>query len=207
MNLTTAVVTLRSSSPYSQSRKHDTPKLEGESANAHEERTWKERMHVRTFNKGKPNERQSVVIPASGMNQAIAAAAKFLNKKIEGQRNSTWTKHFVAGIAVLADIDLQINPEDCRRQTINAHANGVRGSGTRVTRFFPTFDDWEAKFEVMVLDPLITEAIFNEVLEAAGLFVGVGQHRPEQLGTNGRWEIVSIDWQDARKVKPTRKAA
>src|SRR4051812_42359491 len=124
MNITKAIVTLASSSPYSQSRKHDTPKLEGESANAHEERTWRERMHVRTFNKGKANQRDSVVMPASGMNQAIAAAAKFLNKKIEGQRNSTWTKHFVAGIAVLADIDLNINPSECRRQTINAHANG-----------------------------------------------------------------------------------
>jgi hypothetical protein len=207
MNITTAKVTLTSTSPYSQSRKHDTPKLEGESANAHEERTWKERMHVRTINKGKPTERKTVVMPAAGFNQAIAAAAKFLNKKIEGQRNSTWTKHFVSGIAVLADVDLNISPDDCRRQVINAHANGVRGSGTRVTRFFPTFDEWEATFEVMVLDPLITEAIFTEVIEAAGLFVGVGQHRPEQLGTNGRWEIVSIDWQDARKVKPALKKA
>jgi hypothetical protein len=207
MNLTKAVVTLRSTAPYSQSRKHDSAKLEGESANAHEERTWKERMHVRTFNKGKPTERRSVVIPASGFNQTLAAAAKFLNKKIEGQRNSTWTKHFVAGIAVLADVDLHISPDDCRRQAINAHATGVRGSGTRVTRFFPTFDEWEATFEVMVLDPLITEAIFTEVIEAAGLFVGVGQHRPEQLGTNGRWELVKIDWQDARNTKPMNKAA
>lgn len=207
MNVTKAIIKLHSSSPYAQSRKHDTPKMEGESANAHEERTWKERMHVKTINRGKANERTTVVIPASGMNQAIAAAAKFLNRKIEGQRNSTWTKHFVAGIAVLQDIDLNISPNDCRRQAINAHANGVRGSGTRVTRFFPTFDEWEATFEVMVLDPLITESIFTEVLEAAGLFVGVGQFRPEQLGTNGRWEVYSIDWQDARKIKPMKKAA
>lgn len=207
MNLTKAIVTLRSTSPYSQSRKHDTPKMEGESADAHEVRTWQERMHVRTANKGKPSERKTVVIPASGMNQALAAAAKFLNKKIEGQRNATWTKHFVAGIAVLTDIDLSIDPADCRRQSINAHANGVRGSGTRVTRFFPTFDEWEATFEVLVLDPLITEAIFSEVMAAAGLFVGVGQHRPEQLGTNGRWDVSSIDWVDPRKAKPALKKA
>lgn len=207
MNVTKAVVTLRSTAPYTQSRKHDTEKLEGESANAHEERTWKERMHVRIINKGKPNERRTVVMPASGMNQSIAAAAKFLNKKIEGQRNSTWTKHFVAGVAVLQDIDLHLDPDDCIRRTINANADGVRGSGKRVTRHFPQFMEWEATFEVMVLDPLITEAIFTEVLEAAGLFVGVGQHRPEQLGTNGRWEVIKIDWQDARKVKPMKKAA
>lgn len=207
MNITKAIVTLRGTAPYSQSRKHDTPKLEGESANAHEERTWKEKMHVRVKNKGKPNERSTVVIPASSFNQAMANAAKFLNKKIEGQRNSTWTKHFVSGIAVVADVDINIAPDDCRRQAINAHANGVRGSGTRVTRYFPTFDEWEATFEILVLDPLITESIFTEVIEAAGLFVGVGQHRPEQLGTNGRWEVVNVDWQDSRTTKPARKAA
>ncbi len=205
MNVTKATVRLSSSSPYAQSRKHDTPKMEGESANAHEERTWKERMHVKVLNRGKPNERRTVVIPASGMNQAIAAAAKFLNRKIEGQRNSTWTKHFVAGIAVLQDIDLHVDPDECRRQSINAHANGVRGSGTRVTRYFPTFDEWEATFEVMILDPLITESIFTEVIEAAGLFVGVGQFRPEQLGTNGRWEVVSVEWEDNRKAKTVAK--
>ena len=206
MHVTTALVTLRSTSPYSQSRKHDTDKIEGEGPDAHEKRTWKERMHVRVFNRGKANERISVVMPAAGINQALASAAKFLNRKIEGQRNATWTKHFVAGVAVTKDIDLKIKPEECRCQSINAHANGVRGSGTRVTRYFPTFDEWEATFEVMVLDPLITESIFTEVLEAAGLFVGIGQHRPEQLGTNGRWEVVNVDWQDSRK-RAVKKAA
>ncbi len=207
MNITKAVVTLQSTSPYSQSRKHDVPKLEGEGPDAHEERTWKERMHVRTINKGKPNERQTVVIPASGIGQAMAAAAKFLNRKIEGQRNSTWTKHFEAGISVLQDVDLRIDPKDHRRQRINANSDGVRGSGKRVTRSFPTFDEWSATFEIVIFDPLITENIFRDVLEAAGLFIGIGQHRPQNLGTNGRWEIVKIDWQDGRLAKPSLKKA
>lgn len=205
MNISKAIVELHSTSAYSQSRKHDTPKLEGESANAHEERTWKQRMHVRTVNKGKPTQHETIVIPAAGFNQAFAAAAKFLNRKIEGQRNSTWTKHFVSGIAVIQDVDLNVSPDECRKQVINAHANGQRGSGTRVSRYFPTVDMWEAKFEVMILDPLITEVIFFEVVQAAGLFVGVGQFRPEQLGTNGRWEVDSIKWLDDRQVKAAGK--
>ena len=32
-------------SPYSQSRFHDTPKKEKESADDHESRTWRERLH------------------------------------------------------------------------------------------------------------------------------------------------------------------
>lgn len=207
-NISKAVVTLNGTAPYSQSRKHDLEKLEGESSAAYEERTWTERMHVQVFNKGKPTERRSVVIPASGMNQALAAAAKFLNRKIEGQRNTTWTKHFEAGIAVSENISLNIDPSERRRVAIPAHATGVRGSGTRVTRSFPTFDEWSATFDVIILDPLITESIFAEVVEAAGLFIGIGQYRPQNLGTNGRWEIVSIDWQDPREVKlPKKKAA
>ena len=207
MIMTKAVVHLRSSAPYSQSQKHNEPKLEGESPDAYERRTWENKMHVRTFNKGKPSERRSVVIPASAMSQAIAAAAKFLNKKIPGQKNATWTKHFVAGVAILADIDLNIDPATRRCQEINAHSNGVRGSGSRVTKLIPTFDEWEASFEVIVFDPIITEGIFTEVIEAAGLFVGIGQHRPECLGTNGRWEVDSIEWIDARQSQPLKKAA
>lgn len=207
MNIVIAEVTLRSTAPYTQSRKHDVDKLEGEGADAYEKRTWKEHMHVRTYNRGKASERTTVVIPAAGMNLAIAAGAKYMNRKIEGQKNNTWTKHFAAGVAVTEDIDLKIDPETCECQTIHAHANGVRGSGTRVKRFFPKFAAWEATFEVMVLDPLITESIFGEVLENAGLFIGVGQHRPEQLGTNGRWEIVNIDWRDDRKRATLKKAA
>ncbi len=207
MVITKAVVTLHSTSPYSQSRKHDEPKLEGESHDAYEERTWQEHMHVRTYNKSKPNERRSVVCPASGMSQSIAAAAKFLNRKIEGQGKSTWTKHFEAGIAILEDIDLKLDPASHRRQKINANADGRRGSGSRVTRSFPTFDEWEATFEITIFDPIITQSIFTEVLEAAGLFIGIGQHRPQNLGTNGRWEVLKVEWIDGRKPIPVRKAA
>ena len=199
MEFVKATVTIRGTSPYAQSRMHDTPKLPGEAADAHEERTWMERMHVKILNRGKPSERRTVVIPAASINQAMAAAAKFLNKKIPGQRNSTWTKHFVAGLAVVNDIDLEQRPEDCRRQKINANSDGIRGSGKRVTRSFPTFDDWEVTFDVMVFDPIITEDIFTEVLNAAGLFVGIGQFRPENLGTNGRWEVIQIKWEDNRQ--------
>lgn len=207
MDLTRAVVTLNSTSPYSQSRKHDTQKLEGESPDAHEKRTWMERMHVKTKTAKDGTKVKTVVIPAAGVSQAVAAAAKYLNRKIEGQRNSTWTKHFVAGVAILEDLDINQAPDTCRRQMINAHANGVRDSGTRVTRYFPTFDEWTATFEVVIFDPLITESIFTEVFEAAGLFVGVGQFRPQNGGTNGRWMVDKVVWNDARQLLPSRKAA
>ena len=195
MDITRATVTLRSTSPLTQSRKHDSPQLEGgESPEAWDIRTWRQHMHVRTFG-GK----QEVVIPAPAMQQCLAAGAKYLNRKIPGQRNATWTKHFVAGIAIMGDIRIGQSPDDCRCQVINAHADGKRTSGSRVTRRLPTFDEWEATFEVSILDNLINKDIFHDVVEAAGLFVGIGQFRPENGGINGRWEIEDIEWNENRQ--------
>lgn len=195
MNLSTARITIRGTSAYSQSKKHDTDKLDKkESAHAYEERTWRERAHIRTID-GKPTR----VIPAHGFMQAIQSAAKYLNRKIPGERNSTWTKHFRAGIAILEDISLGLSPDVIRKQAISAHSTGVRGSGSRVTRYMPQIDlGWKATFDVIILDSLITDDIFREVLETAGLFVGIGQFRPENGGTNGRFEIVKFEWFDNR---------
>ena len=71
MKLTQARLTLASRSPYSQSRQHDEPMLEGESRDAFDARTWRAKLNTATHN-GEP---PSVVIPAHGLAQAIAAAA------------------------------------------------------------------------------------------------------------------------------------
>ena len=63
-------VQLESLAPYSQSRKHDTPKLEKEAADAHEARTWREKCST--------DENGEIVIPAMAFKQALDAVAKRL---------------------------------------------------------------------------------------------------------------------------------
>jgi hypothetical protein len=38
------------------------------------------------------------------------------------------------------------------------------------------------------------------MLTMAGMFIGIGRFRPEKGGTNGRFKIESIDWQDNRQL-------
>jgi hypothetical protein len=57
---------------------------------------------------------------------------------------------------------------------------------------------------VIVLDPIIVEDIFTEVVEAAGLFRGIGQFRPENGGSNGRFIIKTINWEDNRQLVQRR---
>jgi hypothetical protein len=69
----------------------------------------------------------------------------------------------------------------------------------------PIIPAWQADFVAMILDPIITEDVFHEMLEIGGLFIGLGQNRPQNGGSSGRFEIVAIDWNAA--LQPVRKAA
>lgn len=196
LSLIVATCTLESLTPYSQSRKHDEPKLEGESADDYNRRTWRSQQLV---------ENGTVHIPASGIHQGLIAAAKYSKKQIPGQGKATWTKKFEAGIALFSNIDLGVDPENVDYIDIYANADGVRGSGKRVMRRFPIIQKWSATFDVHILDPIITEDVFAETVEQAGMFVGIGRYRPEKGGTNGRFKLTKLDWKADRR--PVAKAA
>lgn len=192
LKVSSATCTIRGITPLSQSRQHDEPKLAGESHEDYDIRTWRSKLNVGVNG--------TVVIPAHGMHQAIAAGAKYSGEQIPGQGKKTWTAKFTTGIAFLTDIDTGLRPENAQMIVISANADGVRGSGRRVPRRFPIFHEWSATFEVMILDPIITEAQFRKMLELTGMFIGIGRFRPEKGGTNGRWRIEKIDWQDNRSL-------
>jgi hypothetical protein len=195
MQTTTARVTISSITPMSQSRQHDEPKMEGENHDAYDKRTWRSKLNV-----AQRDGKNTIVIPAHGLHQAIAAAAKYSKRQIPGQGKATWTAKFTAGITLLEDPAINIDPATVDGVTISANADGVRGSGKRVPRKFPLIPAWSATFDVLVLDPIITEEIFTEMLEMAGMFIGIGRFRPEKGGTNGRFKIDAVDWQDSRKM-------
>jgi hypothetical protein len=193
MNVSSAIVTISGITPYSQSRQHTEPTLDGEGKDDYDIRTWRSKLNLSL-------DGSSVVIPAHGMHQCLAAAAKYSKKQIPGQGKATWTKKFEAGIAILDDINLGIDPAEVTAVTISANADGVRGSGKRVARRFPVMHEWGAEFEVMVLDPIITEPVLREMVTIAGMFIGVGRFRPEKGGTNGRFKLDGFAWNDRRQL-------
>lgn len=194
LSLIVASCTLESLTPYSQSRKHDEPKLEGESADDYNRRTWRSQQLV---------ENGTVHIPAAGIHQGLVAAAKYSKKQIPGQGKATWTKKFEAGIALFSNVDLGVDPQTVDYIDIYANADGVRGSGKRVMRRFPIIPKWTATFDVHILDPIITQDVFSETMEQCGMFIGIGRYRPEKGGTNGRFKLTNLAWAaDRRPVMP-----
>src|SRR5437660_10988105 len=86
----TFTAVLESESPYSQSRRHDAPKLDKESADDYDQRTWRE--HCTT------NDAGIVCIPAMACKKAIDTTAGKLGEKVPGKRGRTWAGYFRGGL-------------------------------------------------------------------------------------------------------------
>jgi hypothetical protein len=186
-----AICRLVGTSPYSQSKHYDesvSPKKNGELPSDYENRTWKSRTH--TTKDG------HVFIPAMSFANAIKTSCKRMRLKVKGKGNSEYTKHFEAGVMVLEDLKLSVKTEAVEKDTLFVPSDGVRGSGKRVTKHFPRVDEWKGDVKFYILDDVITEEVFVEVLKNAGLLVGIGRFRPEKCGFYGRFEVRSVEWQE-----------
>lgn len=180
-------VLLDSVTPYSASHQHDTPRLDKERPDEYEARTWREKANV--------NAQGEVVIPAMAFKQALDRCAKVLGIQVPGRGKATFTKHFLSGCLCEADVPIGVKKDQLKSVTINANADGVRGSGKRVKRTFPEVPKWSGTARFIILDDAITKDVFERVMRESGNFVGVGRFRPENGGLNGRYTVKEFRWQ------------
>lgn len=183
----TVVVQIQGVYRYSSSRAHITEKLEGETPDDFEKRTWREKCHYDAAG--------MLFIPPMAFKQALDKAASRIGMKIEGQGNAKYTKNFLAGVICIDPAPLGVAKEAVQGEWVYCNADGVRGSGKRVWRCFPYIEaGWQAAVEFSVLDPIIKPEIFEKHFTEAGSFVGVGRFRPERGGYYGRFKAIEYDW-------------
>lgn len=184
-----ATVTLKSLAPYSQSKKHSEPTKSKEGHEAYSRRTWPAHMHV--------TDDGYVFIPPMAFNQAIQKAASYLRLRIPGKGNSEYQKHFMGGVTCEQDgMILGIKAKDVEPECIYANLDGKRGGSKRGYRWYPTIPEWTGTCTFYIFDDVITEDVFEQVLIEAGRLIGVGRFRAERGGLYGRWEVVSIEWEE-----------
>lgn len=182
-----ALCSLRSVSPYSQSKHYETPKLDKERPDDYEKRTWRDRLHV--LDTG------YVFIPPMAFKNCLSSAAKYLSEKIPGKGNTTFTKHFESGVLVLDGLTLPYKKADVPGEWLFVPSDGRRGGGKRVKKCFPVIQEWSGKVEFNIIDDTITEDVFARYLDQAGKFIGIGRFRPAMNGYYGRFAVDGIEWQ------------
>jgi len=185
----TATIKLKSwpGSPYAQNGFIQEKKEPKETHEDFERRTWDQRMHV--------NKEGYVFIPATAFKNCLSECAKFLSIQIPGKGKATYTKHFEAGVMVTDNPTLNVKASDVEPLWIPVPPNGKRGSGGRVVKGFPTIPEWETELTVHIIDDTISKNVFEDHLKQAGTFIGIGNFRPRNNGTNGRFIVEGVSWQ------------
>jgi hypothetical protein len=130
------IATLKSVTPYSQSRPYQVEKLPKESAVDYEKRTWRERCH---------RDKDGIVfIPPLAFKNSLSETAKYLSIQISGKGKQTYTKHFEAGITVLDPAPIGIHVDEVTPEWLFVPPNGKRGGDKRVWKCFPFIPEWIA---------------------------------------------------------------
>lgn len=186
----TAIVTIKGVAPYCASRFHNTPKLEKETPDAYEQRTWREKAHY--------DEAGVAFIPGKAFKFALATCARKLGAQVPGRGKKTYKDSFASGVLILENLALKTPRDAVKCVAVHCDAKGIGtckgGGGARVMRNFPIFHQWGGKLTVHIVDDLITQDVFAKHFTEAGKFVGVGQNRPENCGEHGRFEVTAIEW-------------
>ena len=184
-----AVATLESIAVYSQKQFVDVKagKQEGETLEEAEFRMRYDAMHL--------TEDGAVFIPAMSFKLSLTSAARYLSIQKKGQ--ATWTKHFANGVQVTENAVLPVKKDDVKFLRLMVPSDGKTGGGKRVPRFFSQIPKWKADVSYLVLDEEIPPEIFKRVLEASGMFIGIGVFRPERNGFQGMFKVNKVKWSEA----------
>lgn len=62
----------------------------------------------------------------------------------------------------------------------------------RVMRHRPRFDNWGARFDLVVNDDLLAIDTVQQLLTEAGQYIGIGDFRPEKRGPFGTFRVVAF---------------
>ncbi len=128
------------------------------------------------------NEKGEFVLPSEMLEAAMVKAA--VNFKLEGKK--TYKDLFNGGLI--------IDPVQIvhKNQNFKTDARWGKNPSTRgaVWVVRPRIDEWELEFGITLLqDERVTADILRQVLEYAGLYVGVGAWRPKF----GRFEVTRFE--------------
>ena len=188
----TCITTLKSTSPYGQNAfisPYQFPKKEKELSGDYERRTWVNRAHI--------DDDDNVFIPPMALKNCIDSAAQYLNIQIPGKGKSTYAKKFTSGVAI-SDPVIIGKRADIKENWLNLPSDGVRGGGKRVEKCIPSINKWgPVDVTWFILDDIITETVFIDVLQQAGLLIGIGNFRPQNHGYWGRFEVLKHTFKES----------
>ena len=132
----------------------------------------------------------TVCLPAVMFERAMMEAGKEF--KVSGKRGRNYSTMFGSMVYVLPE-NIVLSPSkwvaDKRTVVIPSR------QGSRIVRIRPRFDEWGASFNIQVRAEKseLPEAILKQVIDRAGLYIGVGDFRPQKKGKFGQFIVTEFN--------------
>jgi hypothetical protein len=174
---------LRSLTPYSQGRHHNTPKVPRELDPDYEARTVLAKLHTSM---------NEIFIPPMCFKLCLESTAGYSGERVPGKGQETYTKHYRRGVICSEPVMLGIKPDDVRVVDLFLPSQPGKPKSPRVWKKFPVIDRWAGVLEIIAIDDLFTAEVVHRHLQLGGLITGIGVWRPENSGMQGKFEVTSF---------------
>lgn len=114
------------------------------------------------------------------------------NHKMRGSRK---TLRFIVPSAVRMNVEavtILNGAGPAKSFEVDSRPVTIPATKGRVMRHRPRFDQWGAKFDLIVNDDMISLDMAHQLLNEAGVSIGIGDFRPEKRGPFGTFRVVSF---------------
>ena len=126
-------------------------------------------------------------VPATMANAGV-------NHKMRGSRK---TLKFVVPSAVRMEADtvtiLDENGKPAKNFEVDSRPVTIPATKGRVMRYRPRFDQWGAKFRLLLNDQMLSSEDAHRLLNEAGESMGIGDFRPEKRGPFGTFRVTKFE--------------
>lgn len=180
----TFIASLKSLTPYSQGKYHNTPKEPRELEQAYEERCCLLKLHVSLG---------EIYIPPMAFKKCLENTAGYLGEQIPGKGKERYTKHYRQGLMCTEPMLLGIGPQDVRIEKIFTSTQPGKKNSGRAWKWFPVINQWAGNLQIIAVDDIFTRDVIERHLSMAGVINGVGVWRPENGGMWGKFQLVKLE--------------
>lgn len=127
------------------------------------------------------DEQGTIYQPASHIEATLREAAKSF--KMVGKRGASYAR------LVSSTVDVHPDAIPHKKTAWEVDARPVVVQRARVVRYRPRFDEWELDFTLNCQDDQLSPDILKQVLDYAGLYIGIGDFRPATKGKFGKFMV------------------
>lgn len=114
------------------------------------------------------------------------------NHKLKGSRKSL---RFIVPSAVRMTTDaitIQNGNGPAKDFEVDSRPVTIPATKGRIMRHRPRWNNWGAKFQILLNDDLLSDEDALMLLNEAGISIGIGDFRPEKRGPFGTFQVVSF---------------